>query len=422
MSKILSKKVSNKISRYFLKLSKNLTKPQLRCVREMVIGILKSQSLHINKIASAICDDVSLHQTTKRFRNHYNKETFYEELTQSHLETVSTKVHHGDYILYDGSDIQKKYAKCMEGLDFVKDSDKGTIGLGYWLMNAIHFSKEEIITPLYSKLYSFDHGAKSENFEVQEAIKMLTQSIKKSVINLFDRGFDRPLLRKFILSNVEKFILRLNYNTKLIYKGNELSLKAITKKITLDKTLKATKAGKNGKPYMRTYKAGAVRVQMRVNNEVVDLWLVALQRSNGAYGWLLTSSLCENPENIALEAFKGYGYRWKIEEYHRHIKSQYNLEEIQVFTFEGLKSMIIILTIAMNIIYSEIESLHYLLIKDSGIKTCNKEKLYELFNFVYYKIGTIIKVLFAHLKPRAFKPILQCVDNTGQLKLEFKFD
>ena len=166
MSKVLTKQIQSKISYYFSRISPSLSKPEARCVREMVTGILKSQSLHINKIASAICDVVNLHQTCKRFRNHYNKVGFFAKLTDAHLKSVSNRVNHNDYILYDGSDIQKDYAKCMEGLDYVKDGDKGKIGLGYWMMNSIHYAQDGEISPLYSKLYSFDKGAKSENKEV----------------------------------------------------------------------------------------------------------------------------------------------------------------------------------------------------------------------------------------------------------------
>jgi len=74
MSNVLTKQVQNKISRYFIKLENHLSKPESRCVREMTTGILKSGTVLVNKIAIGICDNISLSQTTKRFRNHYNKE------------------------------------------------------------------------------------------------------------------------------------------------------------------------------------------------------------------------------------------------------------------------------------------------------------------------------------------------------------
>ncbi len=152
MSKILTKQVQNKISEYFLKLSNHTTKPECRCIREMVTGILKTGTVLVNKIASGINDDISLSQTTKRFRNHYNKLGFFKKLFRGHMESVKGKIHHGDYILFDGSDIQKKYAKFMEGIAYVKDGDKGNIGLGYWLMDVVHFGKDQTMTPFINKL------------------------------------------------------------------------------------------------------------------------------------------------------------------------------------------------------------------------------------------------------------------------------
>lgn len=422
MSNVLTKLVSNKISRYFSKLSLYLTKPELRCVREIVVGILKSQETHINKIASAIRDEVSLHQTSKRFRNHYNKPGFFLKLFRGHIESVKGRINNGDYIFFDGSDIQKRYARFMEGLDFVKDGDKGTIGLGYWLMNAVHFTKDGTLTPLFNKLYSFDCGAKSENKEVLEAIKETTLAIKKKVTSIFDRGMDRPVCRDYIISNAGNFILRLKGTTKLFYKRKELNVKTISRKVVLFMEQKAVKAGRNGKPYMIKYDCGAVKVRYETGKECHELWLVVLKRKDGGYGWLLTRSPYTNIVQVIEEAFTAYGLRWKIEEYHRHIKSQYKLEQVQIKTFEGLQSMLALLTVAMGIVYAEASSLHIRLITQSGIKTCNKEKLHELYNFVYYKIGTIIKVLLAALTPRAFLPTVKPLENTGQLCLTLNFE
>jgi len=79
--------------------------------------------------------------------------------------------------------------------------------------------------------------------------------------------------------------------------------------------------------------------------------------------------------------------------------------------------MLAILTIAMGIIYSSLSSLHIKLLLESGIKTLNKEKIYELTNFIYYKISRIIKTLLANMTPRAFLPSLQISRSDGQLSL-----
>lgn len=421
MSKILTKQVQNKISRYFINLNNHLTKPETRCVREMVTGILKMGSVLVNKIASGINDDISLSQTTKRFRKHYNKKDFFLKLFRGHMDSIKGKINHGDYILYDGSDIQKRYARFMEGLDFVKDGDKGTIGLGYWLMNAVHFSKDHELTPLYNKLYSYDHGAKSENLEVIEAIKEVSTAINKDVTSIFDRGMDRPICRDYIVDHTDNFILRLNSKTKLIYKGDEHAVNKISRKVPLFMKLYATRMHKSKKQIL-TYECGAMKIKYKTKNEEHELWLVVTKRTNGGYCWLLTNSPKQTITEVIGEAFRAYGFRWKIEEYHRHIKNCYNLEDVQIKTFEGLQSILAILTVAMSMIYSSLSSLHTRLILESGVKTMNKEKLCELHNFIYYKISTIIKALLANLTPRAFLPHTETPQNNAQLSLSFNFE
>jgi ribosomal protein S4E len=421
MSKVITKQLQNKISRYFLKLEEHLTRPEARCVREMTTGILKMGTVLVNKIATGICDTISLSQTTKRFRNHYNKKGFFMKLFRGHISIVNNKVCHGDYILFDGSDIQKKYARMMEGLDYVKDGDKGSLGLGYWLMDVVHFSKDGEMTPLYNKLYSFDHGAQSENKEVLEAMNEIGAIIDKNITKIFDRGMDRPICRDFIVANEGNFILRLMKTTKLIYKGEEVAVNKISRKVPLFMKLTATRIQKS-KKHQLTYECGAIKVQYKTKGKVHDLWLVVTKRINGGYCWLLTRSPKESIVEVIKEAFTAYGFRWKIEEYHRHIKECYNLEDIQVKTFEGLQSMLAILTIAMSIIYSSLSSLHTRLLLESGIKTLNKERMYELCNFIYYKISTIIKVLLANLTPRAFLPQPDPSPNDGQLSLSLIFE
>jgi hypothetical protein len=160
-------------------------------------------------------------------------------------------------------DIQKKYAKFMEGLAYVKDGDKGSIGLGYWLMDVVHFGKDQTMTPLINKLYSFDHGAKSENKEVIEAIEQVNSIIEKNVTHIFDRGMDRPICRDFIIEQDKNFILRLNAKTKLIYKGEEVAVNTISKKIPLFMELSATRIQKSKKKLLK-YECGAIRVKYKV--------------------------------------------------------------------------------------------------------------------------------------------------------------
>jgi hypothetical protein len=76
----------------------------------------------------------------------------------------------------------------------------------------------------------------------------------------------------------------------------------------------------------------------------------------------------------------------------------------------------------MRVIYSSLSSLHIKLLLQSGIKALNKEKISELRNFVYYKISAIIKILPAHMTPRAFLPPPEIYQEDGQLRLALIFE
>jgi hypothetical protein len=53
------------------------------------------------------------------------------------------------------------------------------------------------MTPLINKLYSFDHGAKSENKEVIEAIEQVNSIIEKNVTPHIWQGHGQPNLSGF---------------------------------------------------------------------------------------------------------------------------------------------------------------------------------------------------------------------------------
>jgi len=52
----------------------------------------------------------------------------------------------------------------------------------------------------------------------------------------------------------------------------------------------------------------------------------------------------------------------------------------------------------------------------------NKEKMYELHNFIYYKVSTIIKTLLANMTPRAFLPTSNISQDDGQLCFALNYE
>lgn len=421
--KLLTQSVQSKFNYYLKKYKNDFSKPECRFVQEVILGILKSQSVILNQIAIHINDKISIKKTVERFSRHLSKLDFWKKLLSNHIKYVSNQVNDNGFALLDLSDIQKKYSTKMDGLEKVKDGNhKDKIGLGYWLMNILYIdSNGDKIIPLYNKLYSFAKDTLSENKEILSGIFTVEDKINKSLTWVIDRGGDRSQILWPLLKKGVNFIIRSTGVRHMLHQGRSLAVKKIGRKTTLKYNFTIQKKGRKRIVTVR-YSGGAKRVKY-INQDTKktfhkNLWLVVLKGEGRGYSWYIVSSNKQSQYEVVSEVLSGYGYRWKIEEYHRHIKTQFNLEDIQLQKFEALQSMISLLTIAMGLIYSQLKSLHLKMLKDSPIRILQKNKICELMGFIYYKIGTVIKILLSSVEARSFIPNFSVAkSNKDQLAL-----
>lgn len=418
MSKVITKRLQTQINSYVNSLN-GLSKPETRCVKDMAMGILKSKSVFVNRIAASLREPLKLKDVAKRLSAQYLKEDFWESLSQSHLVEAGRGIGKEEFLVLDGTDISKKHAKFMEGLEFVRNGDTGKNGLGYNVVNINAVGKGREITPLYSKAYSFEMGALSSNSEVKKAVGQVNNRLKGKGCWVFDRGGDNTILKDFFFSLENQAILRLKRNTQLDYKGSRLKVSQIAERLEFNITEKITKIKKDT-PVVETYELAATPVSYQLEGKPCPLWLVISRNTkHGGLCYLLVKTTKENKIEVAKWAFKGYGLRWKIEEYHRHVKSQYGLEDIQIKTFNGLQSMLALLTSAMYLIYKKASVLHFALLLDAGYNYFNKYVVWELTNFIYYKIGKVVANLLMPVRCRWKQLTIMEKPNDPQLQMTF---
>ena len=399
MDNILTKRILTKLSGY-LSSATDMTKPETRCLKDMVTGILKSRSVFVNQIAASLREPLRLKDVAKRLSAQYLKEDFADKVLESHLGSVAPGVAKEDFILMDGTDISKKHAKYMEGLEFVKNGDTGEIGLGYNVINinAINVHKE--ISPLLSRAYSFEMGAPGSNKEIKKAVRKVKGHIGENGCWVFDRGGDNGILKDFFIGECPRAIIRLKKTTKVDHCGEEIKVRELAKKVDLSIGQKVIRIKKD-RPVTEIYDIGAVPIEYRIGRTVHHLWLVVTRnRRHGGLCYLMVKGHLSTAIEVAKWAFKGYGLRWKIEEYHRHVKQEYGLEDIQIRTFTGLQSMLAVLTAAMYMIYRKIRSMHFDLLLDAGYNYLNKNVPRELVNFIYYKISKVVSILLMPVRTR----------------------
>lgn len=416
-SKIQTKQILSQVSSYFSN-TILLTKPETRCVKDMSVGILKSKSVHVNKIVASLREPIALKKTTKRMSEQYLKDDFAQKVRINHLENAS--VNQKDFIAIDGSDIIKKYAKCMEGLETVRDGDTGELGLGYNFININAIDAEGDIKPLFSKAYSFEMGAYSWNNEIKRAVGLITEHFGEKGTFVIDREADREILKDYFFNLPNSCIIRLKKNTSVLFKSKKLPVSKMVNKIHFDSEHKVTKIRRN-KRVTKTYELGAIQVSIEAKGKMHKAWLVVSRnKKHGGLCFLLVKSDKTAAIEVAGWAFEGYGKRWKIEEYHRHIKQSYRLEDIQMRTFNGLQSLLAILSVAMYILYKKTSAIHIKLLLESGYNYLNKYRISELTNFIYYKLSKIISHLLMPVRLRW--KIEETPPDTGQERLNLIFN
>ena len=86
MSKILIKKIQTQFSDYFSS-ETQMTKPETRCLKDMVLGILKSKSVFVDQIATSLREPLKLKDVCKRLSGQYLKEDFAKKIINTHLQS-----------------------------------------------------------------------------------------------------------------------------------------------------------------------------------------------------------------------------------------------------------------------------------------------------------------------------------------------
>lgn len=382
--------------------------PVTKFIRQMMFGILASKHIHLNQIGTALNERISLKKTTERLSRHLRRKYLGYELNNAYLYENKSKFNTCEYLVWDGSDIKKEYAVKMPGLKKVHDGSTGRIVNGYWLSNIVAASKDATtLLPAWSDLYSFSEESKSdhsfsENKQIIQSIQNVQNVIGKSQTLVIDRGGDRSKLITSFLENEQHFIIRQTGKRHLVYKGKTLGVRSIYRNKKRSHKVMLRKETQK-KHYSKTYHCSALPVYFPLGSKDAyskKLWLVTVQEKGKGFVWYL----CALPDHIKTEkevveySLHGYNVRWKIEELHREIKSDYKLEMIALQDYTALKNFLSIFFIAMSFIYDTFKRIELELFEKVEIKTCIRNKLSEYTGFTYYKITKSIQWLLSRTR------------------------
>lgn len=319
----------------------------------MLYGIEKSKSVLFSNIARALEEKIKLKDTIERLCDNCNK------LSNEKVEKIKENYYHESLkqlpddemiLIEDDSDINKEYSKKLEGLCTVRDASKQkeTYVNGYHMCEIVGLSKKEKQPiSLYSKIYSTinkefvscpDETMRSE----KDVLDRIRKEKDSKIIVVKDRGYDCFELFKNTIQNKVSFVVRIDGKRYLLFKGKKrlVSDVAATRKGKIH--TKLMYKGENTDCYISYTTVQFPKLKDK------DLQLVMIYRKNEESDpmYLLTDLEIKKKEEVEKIA-RIYMLRWRIEEYFKAKKQNYDFENFRIRNLKGINNLNFIVSIVM---------------------------------------------------------------------------
>ena len=341
--------MKREIYNFSQKMSSGLNKSTSKFVLDVQYGLSKGGSCLISEMARALDEDTKLGYTIERLcdnlSNLYSEEK--EQIWSNYINEVKRNIDlENAVVLFDDSDINKEYSKKLEDLDRVIDAsskDKKIVN-GYHVCEATILTKnEKQPMSIYSKIYS----CKSDNFISKnnytlESIKAAEKITENKFIGIFDRGYDDNKIFDYMSNGSKKFIVRLNENRKLLFKGKKKSVEKVSKTRKGKITMKLVFDDNEEIEAMLSYTKAVLPYNKREYTLIIIYGLSEEQPMK-----LLTNIEINTKEDI-IKVARLYLSRWKIEEHFRGKKQEYDFENMRVRTLESMNNLNMLLTIHLG--------------------------------------------------------------------------
>lgn len=215
-----------KIKREIVNFSKGLVPKknvvETKFVSDLIYGILKSESIILKDIATALNEPIQIKNTIDRLSQHLQRQPL-PDIQQNYIQMMTKVLGNNPVILVDDTDIIKPHGKEFEALGKVRDgSSKGNkIEKGYLVteMVGLTANKKQPVS-FYTHIHSSkEKGYKSTNEVTFQGLNQVINCLQGKATFVFDRGYDMNALFNFMYEREQNFIVRLTEKRNLFWKG-----------------------------------------------------------------------------------------------------------------------------------------------------------------------------------------------------------
>ena len=383
----LGYEIKRDFSNFSLKISKRLKRPQKKFVHQMLYGILAGNKLHLSEIARSLKENITLKKTIDRLSKNLNVFDDKDLLMQDYLTLVKHHVK-DDYavIIIDNSDIAKPASKKLEALSEIRDGSTGELTQGYLTIEAAVLSeKGKMPLPVYEKVFSAaEKGFISEMYENLRCLDTLSENFSPKCVRTLDRGFDANDYYRYFLKRRERFVIRAKKNRNVIYHGKTCNIMDVAGRYKGNYCMDFK--DKSGRTVHCKMSCIPVRLCEFPDRELV----LTVVYGFGAEPMLLLSNLkMQEKKKLCHIIAKVYLLRWRIEEYFRFKKQQFELEDLRVMSLQSIRNLNLPATLAVGYI-GLTTSIHEDSIFLAELKESSK-RIYGMPKFIFYAMGYALK-------------------------------
>lgn len=393
----LAWRVKRQIQGFCDRLTEGLGKVKGRFIGEMLYGMQCAKDVKLSNVARSLHESIPLIKTENRLSRNLSGEDLTDVLNRQLSWLGSGQVKRDTVLALDLSDLTKKYARKMEHLARVRDGSEGELSDGYWLCDVLAADVGGTrLVPMYGELYSQSSpDFESENTQILKAIGVVSGATKGRGIIAIDRGGDRYKLLNPLLDRGLRFVIRQKGDRHVVLSGGRTVSVQEAARWCRTSVRYRIEVEREGHTETKTIRAGSLEVRLSKRRDDV-LWLVVVRGFGEKPILLLT--------NVAPSARRGdhakwiadiYVTRWCCEDVFRFMKQTYQLEDVRVRSYVGLRTTYVLVravTYFVSVVLGTDARLRFL------FRTlCGKaQRFFEIARFYHYAVADgIHRVLFA---------------------------
>jgi hypothetical protein len=354
---------------------------------EIIKGIINAGSLVCERIAvhSAVLTAVKNgSQRVIRFvkgesvkRSQLDAASLTAELRRRGVAQLSESEVDDVWLILDGSDLRKPYAREMPNLMLVRDLN-GKLVPGYRTLNVLGLTPERRAI-LYHRLFSSkEKDFLSESAEVQRALCTVSQALQplkeRMVVTwIMDRALDDVAVWRTIWEQDEHLVCRISHTERLVevqdaeghwiaghIKDARQQLRLMAKAQTEMVVRRGRQRKAKRQPVPVEIRACPIRLTYQTNvrregpGKTVQktLWLVEVRLlGTNLEPWLLITDWPVTDAQSALRIFRMYRQRWAVEDSFRFTKQCLGWEEVQLLDLSGIRTLVALGWVAAGFLY-----------------------------------------------------------------------